>query len=78
MAKTIMVTDEIYEVLTKLKGKGESYTDVIARSVSFGKLKKGSLLECAGLWKKLPKERIMKMKELIRAGRKNWREIKWE
>lgn len=78
MAKTIMITDEIYEVLTRLKRKGESYTDVIARSVSIGKTKKSSLLECAGLWKSLSEGNVAKMKKLIKHSRNSWREIKWE
>lgn len=45
MAKTIMISDEVYEELKKLKGPGESFSDVIKKLLS---LRRGRLLEIAG------------------------------
>lgn len=43
MARTIAVSDEVYELLTKSKLPGESFSSVIKRSV-----RKGRLSEIAG------------------------------
>ena len=45
MARTIMVSDEVYEALKRLKRPGESFSDVIKRLIS---IKRGSLLELVG------------------------------
>ncbi len=74
MARTIMISDEIYEALTKLKRGGESYTGVIARSIGIEK-NKGSLLECAGLWQHMSDEEETAMKKVIADSRKNWRKV---
>lgn len=36
MAKTIAVSDDVYEVLAKIKLPGESFSDVIRRSLRKG------------------------------------------
>ena len=64
MAKTIMISDEVYAALTRLKFAGESYTTLIAKCIGMGK-KEGTLLECAGLWKHLSKEETAEMKRTI-------------
>ncbi|MCS7366043.1 MAG: antitoxin VapB family protein [archaeon GB-1867-035] len=45
MAKTIMISDEVYEELKKLKGPGESFSDVIKKLLS---LRRGRLSDIAG------------------------------
>ena len=77
MAKTIMISDDVYRTLTQLKHKGDSYTQVIARSLGTAKNQRKSLLECAGLWKHLSSEKIARMKKLVKASRNSWRELKW-
>jgi predicted CopG family antitoxin len=44
-SKNISITDDVYEILTKMKLEGESFSDTIRRLA-----KRGSLVECAGLW----------------------------
>lgn len=44
-SKNISITDDVYEILTKMKLEGESFSDTIRRLA-----KRGSLAECAGLW----------------------------
>ena len=49
MTKTISVTDDAYEVLTREKRDGESFTDVIIRLT-----KRARLSDFAGIWKDIP------------------------
>jgi len=44
MARTTMVSDEVYEMLKKMKLPGESFSDVIKRLLK----RKGNLLDIAG------------------------------
>ncbi len=44
-SKNISITNDVYEILTKLKLEGESFSDTIRRLA-----KRGNLTECAGLW----------------------------
>lgn len=46
--KTITISEEAYNMLASLKGEGESFTEVIKRSVS--KLKEKPLSSFAGKW----------------------------
>ena len=77
MSKTIMIGDDIYKALTKLKRPSESYTNLIARCIGLGRTKKKSLLECAGLWRCLTDEDIKKMETAIEKSRKSWRVMEW-
>jgi len=77
MAKTIMISDDVYKGITGMKRNGESYTQLLARLAGMSKYKKGSILECAGLWSNLSDKEIEKRKKLIEENRKNWREAKW-
>ena len=43
--RSITISDDAYEILTKMKLEGESFSDTIMRLA-----KRGSLAECAGLW----------------------------
>ena len=44
-SKNISITDDVYEILSRMKLEGESFSDTIRRLA-----KRGSLAECAGLW----------------------------
>jgi predicted CopG family antitoxin len=44
-SKNISITSDVYEILTKMKLEGESFSDTIRRLA-----RRGSLAECAGLW----------------------------
>lgn len=57
MAKNIAVADDVYEMLSKEKREGESFSDVIRR---MGKRRR-SLLEFAGAWTDIPDEEFREM-----------------
>jgi len=57
MAKNIAVADDVYDLLTKEKREGESFSDVIRR---LGKRRR-SLLEFAGAWADIPDEEFREM-----------------
>lgn len=57
MAKNIAVADDVYELLSKEKRQGESFSDVIRR---LGKRRK-SLLEFAGAWADIPEDEWKEM-----------------
>ena len=44
-SKNISVTDDVYELLSKMKLEGESFSDAIKRLA-----KRRRLADCAGLW----------------------------
>lgn len=74
MARTIMVSDEVYEMLKKMKLPGESFSDVIKRLIK----RRGSLLDIAGAgtvteegWKIL----LEYKKEMAKADAERFREI---
>ena len=58
-SKNISITEDVYEMLSRLRLDGESFSDAIRRLA-----KRGRLVECAGLWAGLPAEEY----EAIRAG----------
>ena len=66
MARTIMVSDEVYEALKRLKRPGESFSDVIKRLIS---LKRGKLLELVGS-KTITEEGAKLLEEYLRKMRK--------
>ncbi|MCS4542458.1 MAG: antitoxin VapB family protein [Euryarchaeota archaeon] len=65
-SKTISITKEVYELLLKLKLKGESFSETIARLAKKG----GKLSECAGLWSDMSEEEIQEIKTGIKQMRK--------
>ena len=77
MSKTIMIADDIYSALSKIKQPKESFTKLFSRLIGLSQKQKGSLLECAGMWGHLSEQEIHKRKKLIRQGRESWRELKW-
>lgn len=48
-SKTISVSEDAYELLKKMKLKGESFTETIKRLA-----KRRRLTDCAGLWSDVP------------------------
>jgi len=52
--KTITISEEAYEMLASLKGEGESFTEVIKRTVR--KLREKPLSSFAGKWTGSPDE----------------------
>ena len=74
MARTIMVSDEVYEMLKKMKLPGESFSDVIKRLLK----RRGSLLDIAGSgtvteegWRML----LEYKKEMAKADAERFKEI---
>ena len=57
MAKNIAVADDVYEMLSKEKKEGESFSDVIRRLTK----RRKSLLEFAGAWADIPDEEFREM-----------------
>lgn len=60
MARNIAVADDVYEMLSKEKREGESFSDVIRR---LGKRRK-SLLEFYGIWADIPEDEWKEMEEM--------------
>ena len=52
-SKTISVSEDAYELLKKMKLKGESFTETIRRIA-----KRRRLTDCAGLWSDIPEEEL--------------------
>jgi len=61
MAKNIAVADDVYEMLSKEKREGESFSDVIRR----WHRSKGSLMDFYGVWGDIPDEEFRKIEEAI-------------
>ncbi len=51
--KTISLRDDVYETLVKMKAENESFSDVISRLMY-----RRSLLDFAGRWADIPREKI--------------------
>lgn len=61
-SKNISITEDVYEMLSRLKLEGESFSDAIRRLAE-----RGSIMECAGLWSEMPEEEY----QAIRDGASN-------
>lgn len=61
MAKTIAIADDVYQMLSKEKRDGESFSNVIRRL----QRSRGSLMDCYGLWGDLPEKEFQRIKEAI-------------
>lgn len=61
MAKAIAVADDVYDMLSKEKRKGESFSDVLRR----WHRTKGSLMDCFGLLADIPEKEFRRMEEAI-------------
>ena len=66
-SKNISITEDVYEMLSRLKLEGESFSDVIRRLA-----RRSRLSECAGLWADMSDEEyeavrgnVLKARELF-------------
>jgi len=66
-SKTISVTEDVYRLLSMMKLKSESFSEMLVRLAK----KKGSLSECAGLWEDMSEEEIEELREGIKEMRKS-------
>ncbi|MBU0756729.1 MAG: antitoxin VapB family protein [Nanoarchaeota archaeon] len=66
MTKVISLSDDAYELLKSLKEEGESFSDVVRKTI-----KKNSLADCGGLLKEDSKEWGKISKELLEERRKS-------
>jgi predicted CopG family antitoxin len=67
VSKTISITEEVYNLLSKMKLEGESFSDAITRLIRSG----GKLSECAGLWKDMSKEELEELKAGIERAKRS-------
>jgi predicted CopG family antitoxin len=58
--KTLSVTDDVYQILKRMKLKGESFSDTIRRLTE-----RGSVADCAGLWSSMTDEELRKVEDAI-------------
>ncbi|WP_322741369.1 antitoxin VapB family protein [Fervidicoccus fontis] len=65
--KTITISIDAYEALSKLKRPGESFSDVILRLT-----KRRSLLDLAGVWRDVNDEELDKAMKEIREAWLKW------
>jgi len=75
VSKTISITAEVYNLLSKVKLEGESFSDAIARLIRLG----SKLSEYAGLWGDMSKEELEELKagveEVLRSVDKRLRKV---
>jgi len=67
VSKNISITEEVYDLLSKVKLEDESFSDAIARLIRSG----GKLSECAGLWKDMSKEELEELKAGVEEARRS-------
>lgn len=67
VSKTISITEDVYNLLSKMKLEGESFSDAITRLIRSG----GKLSECAGLWKDMSKEELEELKSGVEEARRS-------
>jgi predicted CopG family antitoxin len=67
VSKTISITEEVYNLLSKMKLEGESFSDAITRLIRSG----GRLSECAGLWKDMSIGELEEIKAGIGEARRS-------
>ena len=63
--KTISIMEDVYELLNRNKKKDESFSEELRRLLA----KKGSILDCAGLWSDLSDEQVKQMENVIKKSR---------
>ncbi len=65
--KTISIMDDAYELLKRNKSEDESFSDVIRAMAK----RKGSILDCAGLWSDIGDKEAEEMVKAIKKTRKS-------
>ena len=63
-SKNISITEDVYDMLARLKLEGESFSDAIRRLVGRGKI-----VECAGLWADITDDELEAIREGSRTAR---------
>ena len=66
VSKNISITEDVYDLLSKMKLGDESFSDTIARLVKGG----GKLSDCAGLWSDMDEEELGEIVTSIKEMRK--------
>ena len=66
VSKNISITEDVYDLLSKMKLEGESFSDTIARLVKGG----GKLSDCAGLWSDMDEEELREIITGVKEMRK--------
>lgn len=66
-SKTISVTDDVFRLLSRMKLRGESFSEMFTRLAK----RKGNLSECAGLWSDMSKEEVEELMEGIKEMRRS-------
>ena len=64
-SRNISVTDDVYELLTKMKLKNESFSDTIRRLA-----KRRDLIDCAGAWSDVSENEMKSFSEGLSELRK--------
>ena len=67
VSKNISITEEVYNLLSKVKLEDESFSDAISRLIRSG----GKLGECAGLWKDMSKKELEELGAGIKVARRS-------
>ncbi len=67
--KTITVSEEAYTKLKRLKGKGESFTDVILKMDRA----RGDISRYAGAWSDMPADEARRLESSLREFWGRWR-----
>ena len=57
VSKNISISEDVYQLLSRLKLEGESFSDTIRRLAQT----KGSILEYAGIWKDISEDNFNKI-----------------
>lgn len=68
--KTVALDREAYEALRRRKREGETFSDVVKRTVG----RRRSILEFAGIWKDMPEKDLAKVRAFMEEGRQRDRE----
>ncbi len=63
--KTISIMDDAYEILVRNKRNNESFSEELRRILP----KRGSIVECAGLWKDITDKQANDMEKAIKKSR---------
>ena len=63
--KTISIMDDVYELLVRNKKEEESFSGELRRLIK----KKGSILDCAGLWSDLSDKQVEEMEKSIKKSK---------
>lgn len=65
VTKTLTITEDAYELLKRHKGESESFSQVIRKLAT----RKGDIMQFHGIWKDMPEEEIVRMKQVIADNR---------